>query len=294
MAVIFLPRHGTLFTTMPSLTNPFPGMNPYLQENWSDVHTALIGFIREALADELPPDLSARAEERITVSDDEDEIRSYRADIAVIEPWRMGFPPVGLPENAAGGSAALAVAEPLLFDAEIMPERWIEVHDARGNLVTVLEVLSPANKTEGGLPIYRRRQQHFLASGVNLVEIDLVRGGAHAVTIHRDRLTLPAGTCHLVCVARSFDRASPRLEVYPCPLREPLPTIRVPLRRGDPDVALALQTLVDRCYRTGRYWLSNTTRALVPPAADESESAWIAERLRANADPGAGKQGSAG
>lgn len=265
---------------MPAMTNPFPGMNPYLQESWSDVHTRLIGYISDLLADGLPPDLSARAEERITVSDGEDEGRSYRADVAVIEPWRAGFPSVGLPETAAGEGATLAVAEPLLFSWDLMPERWIEVHDARGTLVTVIEVLSLANKTELGSLSYVQRQRHFLAAGVNLVEIDLIRGGAHVVTINRERLTYPAGTCYLVCVARGFGQPSPRLEVYLCPLREPLPTIRVPLRRGDPDVALPLQALVDRCYHTGRYWLSDHTRPLHPPAADESERAWIEERLR--------------
>ncbi len=266
---------------MPSTTNPFPGMNPFLQESWSDVHTRLIGYISDALADELPPDLSARAEERITVSDNEDEGRSYRADVAVIEPWNSGFPPVGgAGGDAAGGTSALAVAEPLLFSATIMTERWVEVHDAQGGLVTVLEVLSPANKTDAGFLAYRLRQQHFLAAGVNLVEIDLVRGGLHTVGVGRERLSWPAGTCHVVCVTRVRGVEPARHEVYPCPLREPLPTIRVPLRRRDSDVPLALQPLIDRCYRTGRYWLSARLRILVPPAADEPENAWIAERLR--------------
>ena len=86
-------RRDKFFPAMPSTTNPFPGMNPYLQESWSDVHTRLISYISDALAEELPPDLSARAEERINVLD-EDEGRSYRADVAVIEPWRASFPPV--------------------------------------------------------------------------------------------------------------------------------------------------------------------------------------------------------
>ncbi len=277
--VIFSSRQVNFKAGMPS--NPFPGMNPYLQDHWSDVHTALIGFIREALADTLPPDLSARAEERITVLAGEDESYSYRTAIAVIEPWRAGFPPIGGAGDASLGTAAPAVAEPLLFHAEAITERWIEVHDAGGELVTVLEVLSPGNKTESGPRAYLERQQHFLAAGVNLVEIDLVRGGTHLVCIERERLRLPAGTCYLVCVARILGDGSSRREVYLCPLREPLPTIRVPLRRGDPDNALPLQALVDRCYRTGRYWLSDRNRAVQPPAADEAENAWMEERLRA-------------
>jgi hypothetical protein len=45
---------------MPSYENPFPGMNPYLQGDWTGVHTLLIGYIHEALASELPADLAAR------------------------------------------------------------------------------------------------------------------------------------------------------------------------------------------------------------------------------------------
>lgn len=243
------------------------------------MHTALIGFIREALAEELPPDLTARAEERITVSDHEGEGRSYRADVAVIEPWRAGFPPVGTSADAGGGTSTLTVTEPLVFSEQRLPERRVEIRDVYGDVVTVLEVVSPANKTPTGWMAYDRRQ-HCLKAGVNVVEIDLVRGGLHVVGIGHERLNWPAGTCHVVCVTRPLGGEDLRREVYLCPLREPLPTIRVPLRRGDPDLALALQGLIDRCYRTGRYWLADTARPLAPPPADESENAWIEDRLR--------------
>ncbi len=39
-------------------TNFLPGMNPYLQARWPDAHTALIGYIRDALGERLPSDLS--------------------------------------------------------------------------------------------------------------------------------------------------------------------------------------------------------------------------------------------
>ena len=59
-------------------------MNPFLEGSWPDVHTALIGFIRETLAEQLPPDLSARAEEEVSVGSEDDELSAtYRADVAV-------------------------------------------------------------------------------------------------------------------------------------------------------------------------------------------------------------------
>ena len=79
---------------MPLTTNPFPGLNPFFQATWSDVHTALIGLIREALAESLPPDLSARAEERIVLEEAGEKKQAYRADVAVVEPWQRGLPPV--------------------------------------------------------------------------------------------------------------------------------------------------------------------------------------------------------
>jgi hypothetical protein len=269
---------------MPATTNPFPGMNPFLQESWSDVHTTLISLIREALSDELPPDFSARAEERIVLSEAGEEKRAYRTDVAVVEPWRAGLPPVisfGLGQQKG---ATLTVAEPLLFAGTIMPERWIEIHSAGGGLITVIEVLSPANKTTAGQQAYRDRQYHFLSAGVHLVEIDLIRGGMHVVSVDPEQAELrwPSGTCHMVCTARMLGEGESRWEVYLCPLRQPLPTIRVPLRRGEADVALALQPLVDRCYRTGRYWLSPASvQALHPPAADAEEAAWTEECLQA-------------
>ena len=56
--------------------------------------------------------------------------------------------------------------------------------------------------------------------------------------------------------------------MYPGPLRERLPTIRIPLRATDPDVPLDIQTLVDRCYTTGRYWNLDYKRTLWPALAE--------------------------
>ena len=42
-------------------------------------------------------------------------------------------------------------------------------------------------------------------------------------------------------------------EIYPLPLAERLPAIRVPLRQSDADVSLDLQALIDQCYENGGY-----------------------------------------
>src|SRR5256885_6518067 len=47
--------------------SPFPGMDPYLEARWGDVHQSLITYARDALQPNLPPDLRARVEERVFV-----------------------------------------------------------------------------------------------------------------------------------------------------------------------------------------------------------------------------------
>ena len=258
-------------------TNPFPGMNPFLQQFWSDVHGRLVTYIGDALAGELPDDLSARTEESVAVTGDE-KPPAYRADIAVVETWKRGFPPVWKPDG--GDAATPALAEPLVFRDEPEPERWVEIRDVRGHLITVIEVLSPVNKRPDGWIPYRRKQHDFIASGVNLVEIDLIHGGSHVTAISLEWLTFPPGTCHHICVTRTLLEGSNRREVYLCPLREPLPNFRVPLRLSDPDMPLALQPLIDRCYQTGRYWQIDHARSPEPPVAAD-DLPWIDERLRA-------------
>jgi len=50
-----------LAARMISYHNPFPGMNPFLEHRWSDVHTRLIGYIGDELArGGLPQGLRAR------------------------------------------------------------------------------------------------------------------------------------------------------------------------------------------------------------------------------------------
>lgn len=273
---------GYVVVAMPATNNPFPGMNPFLQASWGNVRTRLISYIVDALAESLPLDLSALVEEHVALASPGEKKQAHRVDVAVLEPWQVMLPTVVPFNSGQVEENAVAVAEPLIFAADGMMERWIEIHDVDGNLITVIEVLSPTNKQGPGQRAYQDRQRRFLSAGVQSVEIDLIRGGGHAVSVPADLVAphRPAGTCHLVCTTRWPGSEGSRWEVYLCPLQQPLPTIRVPLRSDEPDVALALQPLVDRCYRTGRYWqLSHSVKDLHPPLADAEEVIWAEGRL---------------
>ena len=67
-----------MLTAMTSTKNPFPGMNPWLQRKWSDVHTKLITFI----PDNATRGLSA-IQGDIVVFDDLPAHRHERVRIAI-------------------------------------------------------------------------------------------------------------------------------------------------------------------------------------------------------------------
>lgn len=153
----------------------------------------------------------------------------------------------------------------------------MEVRDTRGRLITVIEVLSPTNKSGDGRRAYRRRQRAYLALGVNLVEIDLLRKGSPVVSLPSSELSYRAQAPYMVCIFRST-RPEAR-ELDPLPLRERLPGIRVPLRASDTDVVLELQPLIDQGHESGGYWTLDYRRDPEPPLSAE-DAKWLDELLR--------------
>ena len=63
-------------------------------------------------------------------------------------------------------------------------------------------------------------------------------------------------------------------------LREPLPVIRIPLRRGEKDVFIDLQPLVNQVYKAGRYHMLDYTRLPDLPLSP-AEQEWLMDRLEA-------------
>ncbi len=259
---------------MISTKNPFPGMNPFLEEHWPDVHTTLVSLIREALSNVLPPDLKVRSEERVVV-DQDDQPQAWRVDVALTENWKQGIPPIWQPEQHEVGG--IEISEPEIIRSEPLPERWVEIRTAAGKLVTAIEIVSPSNKAGDGRARYLQKQRDYLRGGVNLVEIDLLRSGSHVVTVPAENLPPSGETRFIVCAHR--DAMPGWHEVYKCPLRKRLPVIRVPLRASDRDVPLDLQPLIDRCYEQGRYYLENYKHELSPSLCPE-ETGWVDEQLK--------------
>jgi hypothetical protein len=259
------------------LENPFPGMNPWLEIGWESVHAKLLTYISDALNESLPPDLRVRTEEGVTIGSGDSETghgAKRRPDVSVSESWKLGEPPQWQPEPATG-STLLAEPDQIVLEDHV-PPRWLEITDSTGRLVTVIELLSPSNKTYDRQE-YKLRQHRYLECHVNLVEIDLLLAGAHTVAVSPDLLKPADGSArYMVCSARAA--MSSQREIYLLPLRERLKPVRIPLRATDKDVILDLQPLIDRSYQTGRYWQTDYTRPL-PQPLNEADAAWATELL---------------
>ncbi len=262
--------------SVPGMTtkNPFPGMNPFFEQRWRDAHASLITYLGDALQERLPADLVARTEEEVVTIGAGGLAVAYRPDAQVREPWSLKEP--GGTEMATQ-TPPLSATEPIRVFLDDEVERWIEIQDESGRLITVLELLSPSNKLESAeRDRYRRKRGTFISGGVNLVEVDLVRQGPWVFGDAIKKVLRRAGACYGVCVSRSAHPGEH--EVYPIRLRERLPDIRVPLRTTDVDVVLGLQPLIDQCYERRRYQLLNYRLELHPPL-EPSDAQWINQLL---------------
>src|SRR5262245_2320538 len=73
------------------MKSPFPGMDPYLEVFWGDVHTSLITYARDQLRGQLPAALRVRVEEQVTVQVATAENgppakrRTFDPDVCVVE-----------------------------------------------------------------------------------------------------------------------------------------------------------------------------------------------------------------
>ncbi|MBI4663091.1 MAG: DUF4058 family protein [Verrucomicrobia bacterium] len=256
------------------MKNPFPGMNPWLEPFWRDVHATLLVYARDQLNAELPPGLQARVDERLAIDVEGEKARAYVPDVAIAESWDRPSGPV-----LGQGGVAVEAAEPTIVDFGEQMLRRLEIVDSRAHVITAIELLSPSNKADPEAVLsWRRKRNDYLRGGINLVEIDLLRAGAWTLPDRSLLKPVPPGRlCYHVCVTRPPWLT--RHEFYVLPLRERLPAIRVPLRPANPDVALDLQLLIDACYERGRYGTVIDYTKPINPSLPSEEAAWARDLL---------------
>jgi len=153
------------------------------------------------------------------------------------------------------------------------------IHTASQELITLIEVLSPANKVAGkGHQQYVHKQQEILGSTVNLVEIDLLSQGLLTVALSQAEVDALRPHRYRINVCRAAGWG--QREVYPIALAQRLPRIAVPLREGDADVRLDLPVVFAQCYDNGGYAELVDYQAAPPVPLSEEEVAWADKLLR--------------
>lgn len=254
------------------MTSPFPGVDPFVESQgyWPDFHSTFVAYWRDALNDLLPDHYEARVDERVSLVElSPDRIKRIEPDLALL---RRGTAPAAA--LAPTGVATLEpVTIPLLIEEEER-QTFIEILRRPGRtLVAVLELLSPSKKEEPGRAVYLDKRNTLLRQMVHVVELDFLLGGR--------RLPFgaepPAGDFYAY-VARADRR--PNCDIYAWSLRQPLPTIPIPLLPPDADVRLDLAEIFRTTYERGRYRKSIDYAAL-PPGVRSEDQDWVMERIGA-------------
>jgi hypothetical protein len=225
------------------MPSPLPGMDPYLEHPklWGPFQHQLLACLYQILL----PGLVDRYRARVGS-------RTYSSEMAL-------FTSVLREEHA---------------------EEFIEVRNrADARLVTLLEVVSPANKTTpAGRAAYLEKRKDALAQRAGVVEIDLVTQGKPTLTYSRDGLP---EYDYAVTVTRAT--APDRYEIYTSTLQKRLPKFKVPLAADDRDALLDLQAAFTRAYDLGNFAAQIDYKG--PPPADvplsDANEAWLDLTLKA-------------
>lgn len=257
------------------MPTPFPGMDPYLEKPglWKQVHTSLIVDIQRYLAPRVRPKYQVAIEQRNFLSLSTGDPLVGEPDVLVIAP--AGRNPAELTPTrvtaVATGSYTVALPQP-----QQVVERYLEVRDVEsGEVITVVEILSPSNKLEDRKR-YERKRLRVLASMTNLVEIDLLRSGKPMSMLGN----FPQ-TSYRILVSRALQR--PEAQVFPCGLRQAIPDIPIPLRPGEEEPTLPLNQILHTLYDSAGYDLFiDYRRPPVPPLATE-DALW-AQQLYADVE----------
>lgn len=251
------------------MPSPFPGMDPFIEDQeWEDFHARFNTVFSEFLAPGVEPRYIVRVERRVYVEhglSNEEQVRW--ADVSLI--WSESTAPVAVTSPATPGTA-LQPVECLLPMPQERRETFLVIRERETmEVVTVIETLSPANKRAGsdGRQQYLAKREEILQSRTNLVELDLLRGGQRL-----PMRKMPPGDYYAI-VSRGHMR--PRADVFRWTLRQPLPAIPIPLKKGEPEVQVDLQQVFNTVYDRARYQLSVDYSASLDTPLSQSDADWV-------------------
>jgi Protein of unknown function (DUF4058) len=254
------------------MPSPFPGMNPYLEnpEFWTEVHHLLISVLAETLNPQLLPKYRASVEKRVYQTTEDGAVLVGIPDVTIGQFKQTGNTAVASVPTAT----PLTVTIPIPFEVK---EGYLEIREiATKEVITVIEVLSPANKRSGkGLDAYLSKREDVLTSLTNLVEIDLLRMG-DAMPCHGN---IPAYNYRILT---SRSQLRPKADLYGFNLRDFIPCFSLPLRNQELEPTIDLHSLLDIVYdRAGYEFAIDYTKNSIPPLSEEERS-WSDSLLISN------------
>lgn len=256
------------------MPSPFPGMDPYLEDPtiWSECHDRLGVSLGTALNRLLPRGYVARLGRYVWVHD-----ASTATSVLLGEPDDfVTGPSEAAPAAHPPARSATATATVVFAVRRRRGNRFVRIIDPRSRrVVTVVEILSPANKKGDYRRAYRRKREEYLARGVHLVEMDFLRQGR--------RLALgqpaPPRSDYYVLVCRAA--ATPHGEIWSLSVRDSLPTIPIPLDPDKPDVQLPLRPSFDQVYEEARFAEEIDYSQPPQPPLREPDASWARDLLAA-------------
>ncbi|XGV96071.1 MAG: DUF4058 family protein [Leptolyngbya sp. BL-A-14] len=254
------------------MQSPFPGIDPYLEtpELWSEVHSRLIVAIADALTEHLTDKYRVAIEKRTYFSSEDESLLVGIPDVSVIA--RRADDSVIRATNLATLPEPISVTLP---QVEEVQERYLEVREvATGAVITAIEILSLKNKRPGeGRNAYERKRYQVLASLTHLIEIDWLRGGQPLPTIGSQP------SHYRILVSRSDRR--PTAQLYAFSVRQPIPSVIIPLTSNDEEPTLSLQEIFQTVYERGRYYLAVDYSQPPKPPLSPEDAAWAEALLQA-------------
>ena len=256
------------------MSSPFPGMNPYLEnlELWSEVHHRLITAIADAIEPQLSLEYRVAIEKRTYLGDIEDSVLVGIPDVAVTTKKKTSTQNKTTTATLPAQKESVTVKLPV---PEEKKEAYLEIREvATGYVVTTIEVLSPTNKRTGkGRDAYEEKRRDVLSTPTHLVEIDLLRTGNPMQILSE----IPK-TDYRILVARGNRR--PLAEVFGFNLQQEIPQFLLPLKSGDDEPLVDLQSLLAQVYERGRFYLAIDYSIEATPALKSEDKVWADNLLK--------------
>jgi hypothetical protein len=251
-------------------------MDPYLESpaHFPDLHSRLVNSMSEVVGANLPDHYHAQlCEQVLLIEPDEVLNKEVGPDVTVTKDRGPGGTPVA-------PSANVGVLEPTTIPNIVRldphTEIYIEIRHLKSKeLVAVVELLSPTNKSGSGRVQYIEKRESILRQRVHLIELDLLRGGK------RLQLAKPLPPANYYGFVSRGNRW-PNCDVYDWTVRDALPILPIPLHAPDADARLNLAEAFGLAYQRGRYDRQiKYHEPPPPPAFDTAAAEWVTQTARA-------------